>query len=122
MSEWWEKASSFYFLRHEKNEMCLTARWLFRACGQLIYMRYYAFISPFRLAILKFNMFLVLLIYRKILNNIIKSYNFLRLRLPDLFYHIQIELIDFSKVVCHRLIIKSSVNLLMLFGKTTGIF
>jgi len=29
----WEKASSFYFLRHEKNEMCLTERWLFRACG-----------------------------------------------------------------------------------------
>ena len=29
LNEGWEKASSFYFLRHEKNEMCLTARWLF---------------------------------------------------------------------------------------------
>ncbi len=24
----WKKASSFYFLRHDKNKMCLTARWL----------------------------------------------------------------------------------------------
>ena len=28
-SERWEKASSFYFLRHEKNEMCLTVRLAF---------------------------------------------------------------------------------------------
>ncbi len=27
----WEKASSFYFLRHEKNEMCLTVRLAFLA-------------------------------------------------------------------------------------------
>ncbi|AUC84801.1 hypothetical protein CW731_05610 [Polaribacter sp. ALD11] len=45
MSEWWEKASSFCFLRHEKNKMCLTARWLFSLQVTLLYKKSCGFVS-----------------------------------------------------------------------------
>ena len=34
--ERWEKASSFYFLRYEKNEMCLTAQLAFQLAGNVL--------------------------------------------------------------------------------------